>query len=116
MTLNPARAIAGHHVVETKNYDHPMFDRRALSAQAKLASLQGRNSIWFAGSYFGFGFHEDGVQSGLAAAEDLSARLGGSAGRVVRPWAWDKRQSRVAFEASGDGGARSVSDAAEALA
>jgi uncharacterized protein len=100
VTLNPLAPIAAPHVVRTFSYSHPMFDTAALTAQAKLSSLQGRNSIWFAGSYFGYGFHEDGVQAGLAAAEDLSLRIGGGNGRVLRPWTWDQRQGRVGAAAS----------------
>jgi uncharacterized protein len=100
VTLNPAQDIPEHHEIRRFSYRHPMFDAPALDAQLQLGALQGRNALWFAGSYFGYGFHEDGVQSGLAAAEDLSARLGGSTGRVMRPWPWDKARSRVAFEAA----------------
>jgi uncharacterized protein len=100
VTLNPATPIDPSKIVRTFAYRHPMFDAGALSAQPKLLSLQGRNSIWYAGSYFGYGFHEDGVQAGLAAAEDLSARLAGSSvgegGALKRPWAWDTRKSRIA--------------------
>ena len=87
-----------------------MFDAPALNAQAKLSSLQGRNSLWFAGSYFGYGFHEDGIQSGLAAAEDMALRVGGAGGRVERPWTWDRAQSRIAW-ATG-----SIEEAAELVA
>lgn len=96
VTLNPVAPIPEHHVVRRQVYRHPMFDAAAISAQLKLWGLQGRNSMWFAGSYFGYGFHEDGVQAGLAAAEDMSLRLGGDHGRVERPWRWDVRQSRIA--------------------
>ncbi|MEQ1651741.1 MAG: FAD-dependent oxidoreductase [Hyphomicrobium sp.] len=92
VTLNPQQPVDARKVVQTFSYRHPMFDAAALNAQVKLPGLQGRNSLWFAGSYFGYGFHEDGVQAGLAAAEDLSARLGAA---VLRPWSWDVSKSRI---------------------
>lgn len=96
VTLNPVRPISERNVVQRFSYRHPMFDAKALAAQMKLTSLQGRNSLWFAGSYFGYGFHEDGIQAGLAAAEDISLRAGGEGGEVQRPWVWDQNQSRIA--------------------
>ena len=59
-------------------YEHPLFDRAAIAAQRELWSLQGRRNTWFCGAYFGAGFHEDGLQAGLAVAEEL--------GGVRRPW------------------------------
>ncbi|TNE58522.1 MAG: FAD-dependent oxidoreductase [Alphaproteobacteria bacterium] len=59
-------------------YMHPLFDGAALSAQQNLQDLQGQNRSWFCGAYFGYGFHEDGLRSGLEVGE----RLGGQ-----RPWA-----------------------------
>jgi len=78
LTLNPSAAIASHHVRASFDYAHPLLDAAALSAQRRLWSLQGRRRTWFCGSYFGFGFHEDGLQAGLAVAEDL--------GGLRRPW------------------------------
>ncbi len=99
VTLNPSRAIQDDKIAGRFNYYHPIFDAAALSAQRDLWMLQGRNRLWFAGSYFGYGFHEDGLQSGLAAAEDLSHRLEGGRGAVQRPWTWDERQSRITRQA-----------------
>ena len=82
----------GEDVWDWMAYTHPMFDTAALAAQAHLPGIQGRDALWFAGSYFGYGFHEDGVQAGLAAAEDLSAAFGDP---LLRPWTWDARQSRI---------------------
>ena len=96
VTLNPVTPIPETAIVRRFSYRHPMFDATALRAQAKLPDVQGRNCLWFAGAYLGFGFHEDGVQSGLAAAEHLSLRLGGVGDRVERPWTWDKGQNRIA--------------------
>ena len=95
VTLNPFRAIPDDATAGRFVYHHPVYDAAALSAQRELWTLQGKNRLWFAGSYFGYGFHEDGLQSGLAAAEDLSQRLGGSRGALRRPWTWDERQSRI---------------------
>jgi uncharacterized protein len=78
VTLNPTHPIQADKVVQTFNYSHPLFDARAMAAQRELWTLQGQRCTWFAGSYFGFGFHEDGVQSGLAVAEALGGRM--------RPW------------------------------
>ena len=58
-------------------YDHPVFDAAAISAQAQMARIQGRGGIHYAGAWLGYGFHEDGLRSGLEAA----ARLG-----VTAPW------------------------------
>jgi predicted NAD/FAD-binding protein len=78
VTLNPTRPVAEGHLIEAFAYTHPLFDHTALAAQEKLWTLQGRRRTWFAGSYFGHGFHEDALQSGLAAAESIGA--------PARPW------------------------------
>jgi len=74
-------------VIRTEIYEHPLFDAGALAAQAELWSLQGANRTWFCGSYFGHGFHEDGLQSGLAVAEQL--------GGVRRPWSVEDESGRI---------------------
>jgi predicted NAD/FAD-binding protein len=66
---------------------HPVFDSASIEAQKSLWSLQGRNRTWFCGAYFGYGFHEDGLQSGLAVAE----QLGGEA----RPWKVENQSGRI---------------------
>ena len=55
--------------------------------QTDLWALQGQQRSWFCGSYFGYGFHEDGIQSGLAVAE----RLGGG----LRPWQVKPEDDRI---------------------
>ena len=64
------------------DYAHPVFDLAAIRAQSAVRELQGERGIWFAGAWMGYGFHEDGLKAGLAAAPGLRARLGiGVAGR-----------------------------------
>jgi predicted NAD/FAD-binding protein len=64
-----------------------MFDTRAIMAQSRLWGLQGRRNIWFCGAYFGAGFHEDGLQAGLAVAEAV--------GGVQRPWTVREESGRI---------------------
>lgn len=87
VTLNPVRPPAAELTVASYDYTHPMFDAQALAAQRELWALQGRRRTWFAGSYFGYGFHEDALQAGLAVAEDL--------GDVARPWRVDEPSGRI---------------------
>jgi uncharacterized protein len=53
--------------------EHPQYDRAAFAAQAQLDTIQGRRRTWFCGAWTGYGFHEDGLRSGLAVAETLGA-------------------------------------------
>lgn len=71
VTLNPDRDPAPESVFGEFSYDHPQFDGRAMGMQERLGGIQGRNRVWFAGAWTGYGFHEDGLSSGLAAAEAL---------------------------------------------
>lgn len=86
LTLNPTRPIAEGHMHQAIAYTHPHFDHAALTAQRELPGLQGRRNTWFAGSYFGHGFHEDALKAGLEAAEVL--------GGVMRPWATSAAATR----------------------
>ena len=52
-------------------YSHPVFDAAAIAAQGRLGSIQGRSHLWFAGAWTRYGFHEDGLMSGLSAAHAL---------------------------------------------
>jgi len=56
-------------------YSHPVFDAAAVQAQQRLGGLQGRQQTWFCGAWCGYGFHEDGLRSGLAAADGVHAAL-----------------------------------------
>ena len=56
-------------------YEHPMYTHEALSLRPQLQQLNGQNNTWFAGSYFGNGFHEDAVKSGVAVAGAFGIEL-----------------------------------------
>ena len=56
------------------NCDHPQFDAAAFAAQKRLDDIQGANRTWFCGAWTGYGFHEDGLRSGLAVAEQARRR------------------------------------------
>ncbi|MFT4120953.1 NAD(P)/FAD-dependent oxidoreductase [Bradyrhizobium sp.] len=85
VTLNPL--VEPRQILHEEYYDHPIFDTAAMSAQRGLWSLQGQDRLWFCGSYSGAGFHEDGLQSGLAVAEAL--------GGVRRPWQVENESGRI---------------------
>ncbi len=85
VSLNPVQAIDPAQVLGTFDYAHPVFDLEAQRAQARLHELQGRRATWFAGAWMGYGFHEDGLKAGLAAARDLLARAGRSAATAPAP-------------------------------
>ena len=71
VSLNPIRELDPRKVHQRINYDHPIFDVGALQAQSELAQIQGKNRTWFAGAWCRYGFHEDGFQAGLAAANGV---------------------------------------------
>lgn len=75
VTLNPFEPIDSAHVHQARRFMHPIFDAQTYAAQPKLAGLQGVGGVWFAGSYFTYGFHEDALTSGLAVAKALGAVL-----------------------------------------
>ena len=75
VSLNPLREIERSRVMAEYTYAHPVFDLPAMRAQHDIAGLQGQRNTWFAGAWTGYGFHEDGLKSGLAAAADVRARL-----------------------------------------
>lgn len=75
VSLNPVRKPAEHLVFEVFEYDHPQYDSSALAAQKQLERIQGVNRTWFCGAWTGYGFHEDGLSSGLRVAEKLGATI-----------------------------------------
>jgi len=87
VTLNPPDTLRAETLLHEEIYEHPLFDAAALAAQERLWSLQGARRSWFCGAYFGSGFHEDGLQAGLAVAEGL--------GGVRRPWQVRDESGRI---------------------
>lgn len=75
VTLNPVRPIASDQVVTEIVYTHPQYTLEAIRSQNQLDQLQGVDRLYFAGAYFGFGFHEDGAKSGVEVASKLGASL-----------------------------------------
>lgn len=74
VTLNPIQEPSPETIINSFDYSHPVFDSDAIRAQTQLANIQGRRHIWFAGAWTGYGFHEDGLKSGLRVAESILAR------------------------------------------
>jgi hypothetical protein len=71
VTLNPRTRPA--NVLHEVAFQHPQLDGAALAAQAELPALGGPHRTYYAGAHFGFGFHEDGMRAGLAAAARVIA-------------------------------------------
>jgi predicted NAD/FAD-binding protein len=71
VSLNPIRLPDPDLVHGTYQYSHPQFDAAAVAAQRRLPEIQGRHRTWYAGAYSGYGFHEDGLQSGFNVAAAL---------------------------------------------
>jgi hypothetical protein len=74
VSLNPTTQPDTNKIWKKIVYHHPQFDRQAKAAQGQLSDIQGLNNLWFCGSYFGYGFHEDALASGLSVAEALGAK------------------------------------------
>ena len=75
VSLNPVQPIADDQVLGSFDYAHPVFDLAAIRAQAEVPGLQGRQHTYFAGAWMGYGFHEDGLKAGRAAASQLLADM-----------------------------------------
>lgn len=75
VTLNPPVTPRDDTIVAEFKYDHPVFEGDVLAAQQRLPGLQGRQGVWFAGAWTGYGFHEDGIRSGVEVARALGARI-----------------------------------------
>ena len=87
VTLNPITEPEEGSIIRSFLYDHPVYDHASCEAQKKLWPLQGKDGLWFCGSYLGYGFHEDGIQSGLAVAEAITGRK--------RPWLFNESHNRI---------------------
>jgi len=72
VTLNPSRPLDDVH--EIRDFRHPVMDQSAVAAQPRLHEVQGRNNTWVCGAWTGYGFHEDGLESGLAVGAALAGR------------------------------------------
>jgi predicted NAD/FAD-binding protein len=73
VSLNPLQDPDPALTIARFDYEHPIFDRGAMAAQRRLEQVQGHRGTWFAGAWTGYGFHEDGLRSGLDVAERLEA-------------------------------------------
>ena len=65
LTLNPIIPIENKKIIKEVKFSHPFYDLETIKSQKHLTELQGKNNTWFCGSYFGYGFHEDGLKSTL---------------------------------------------------
>ena len=71
LTLNPILDIDNKKIIKKVEFSHPLYDINTIKTQKYLSELQGVNNTWFCGSYFGYGFHEDGLKSALTVANKL---------------------------------------------
>ena len=71
LTLNPFISIEGSKIIKKVEFTHPFYDMKTINAQKYLPELQGVNNSYFCGSYFGYGFHEDGLNSGINVSNKL---------------------------------------------
>ena len=87
VSINARKPPAANLIEQEFSYTHPIFTTATRKAQKEIWALQGQNKTWFCGAHFGAGFHEDGLQAGLAVAEQL--------GGVIRPWTVAKHSDRI---------------------
>lgn len=79
VSLNPTQDISSDKIKGEYDYSHPVMDLPAIAAQKRLSEINGKNKIWFCGAWTRYGFHEDGLMSGLAAARVILKQIHGAA-------------------------------------
>ncbi len=84
VSLDPPRPPAPALTLARRRWSHPQFDGGAIAAQARLGEIQGARRTWLCGAWTGYGFHEDGVRSGLDVALALGAGVPWRAGTRPR--------------------------------
>ena len=72
LTLNPYFKIDQSKILKKVKFTHPYFNQSALNYQSELKNLQNKRNILFCGSYFGYGFHEDGIKSSIEMLKNLN--------------------------------------------
>ena len=72
LTLNPFRDIPEEKILKKIKFTHPYYDRLALENQKNLKNIQNKENLLFCGSYFGYGFHEDGIKSSIEMLKNLN--------------------------------------------
>jgi hypothetical protein len=72
VTLNRTAAIDPTKVLRRMSYRHPLYTHNSVAAQSRRAEIQGIHRTWFAGAYWGWGFHEDGLRSAVEACAALN--------------------------------------------
>jgi predicted NAD/FAD-binding protein len=75
VSLNPLQPINPATIVGEYDYAHPVFDLKAIDAQKRVPLLQGQHHTWYAGAWTGYGFHEDGLKSGLQVGRALLKQI-----------------------------------------
>jgi predicted NAD/FAD-binding protein len=88
VSLNPPEDPRPGRLIAEMTYEHPLFDTGAMEAQGRLPAIQGTGGVWFTGSYFGYGFHEDALRSSVELARRFGVRapwLRGGMAPDIRP-------------------------------
>ena len=102
VTLNPLKDPRADLVFGRFQYSHPLFNSAAIEAQGRLKQIQGKNGLWFCGAWTGYGFHEDGLGSGLAVAQALGASI-----------PWETSELGLSIHSSAYGNSYPLAQAAE---
>jgi hypothetical protein len=76
VTLNPPHPPSPSLTQATYSYRHPLYNSAMIFAQDRLGEIQGKDGVWYAGAWTGYGFHEDGCRSGLQVGEKLGGKVG----------------------------------------
>jgi predicted NAD/FAD-binding protein len=74
LTLNPVEIIDEYKIIKKVNFTHPYFNSENVKLQKNLHLLQGKKRTWFCGSYFGYGFHEDGLKSSIELIKKFNTK------------------------------------------
>ena len=72
LTLNPFKNIPEEKILRKIKFTHPYYDQKALDNQKNLKNIQNKENLLFCGSYFGYGFHEDGIKSSIEMIKNLN--------------------------------------------
>lgn len=89
VSLNPPAAPSADKTIKIINYEHPVFSQEMTKAQNQIKTIQGKDNLWFCGAWCGYGFHEDGLVSGLKVAESICGKQ--------RPWTIEVEKSSAAI-------------------